>query len=194
MSGRIYFLLAALVQNFVLTTGFGSSVVLRTSRNPALLLRFGVLQTVFASVAAFSAYPIDGRLGISQGAKMVRPLVMIGVVSVLYLLVYLLLSLRKSRVSDSMKKMLPSAAFNNVTVGVLLIANHQFALSLAGTFGFAAGASVGMLLLCLLMGALRRQVDHTAVPVPFRGLPLLLISFGLIALALCGFSPVVGFI
>ena len=194
MNGWMYFLFAALTQQVVLTTGLGSALSLRLSRHPSLIWQFGGLQTAFAAAAAALTFPIDRWLAPADFAKWLRPLVMIAAVAVLYLLVYAVLCRLPGTSTASLVKLLPVAAFNNVTVGVMLIVNHQFAIRLPAAIGLAAGASVGLTLLSLLIGALRRITDRSEVPIPFRGLPLLLVCLGLLALGLCGFASSVSFI
>ena len=91
-------------------------------------------------------------------------------------------------------KMLPTAAFNNMTVGVLLIVNHQFALPLGSAMMLSIGAALGFTLLTLMVGYLRSRLDHPSIPVAFRGLPILLISLGLLALGLMGFASSIALI
>ena len=184
----MYLLTAALIQNFVLTTGFGSSLGLRLSRRASMLLPFGALLTVFAAVSVVAVYPLDAALGTSHVAKHLRPLVIVAVVAVLYAAFYGILKLVRHPASSSLRKMLPTVAFNNLTVGILLIVNHQFALPLGAAVALAVGVAVGFTLLSQLLGYLRTQLDHPMIPVAFRGLPILLISLGLLTLGLMGFS------
>lgn len=188
MNAFLYLLTASLVQNFVLTTGFGSSMVLRLSRRPATLLPFGGLLTVFSALSVVAVYPLDRLLGTAATAQLLRPLLIIGVVSVLYMVSYGILQLIRRPFAATLRKMLPTVAFNNVTVGILLIVNHQFALPLWSAVAMAVGSALGFTLLSLFIGDLRRRLDHPDVPIAFRGLPILLVSLGLLALGLMGFS------
>lgn len=185
MNAFLYLMTAGLLQNFVLSTGFGSSMTLRLSRRPSSLLPFGALLTVFSAISVAAVYPLDKLIGGDPNDKLIRPLLIIGVVSVLYIVLYGLFKLIRL---DTLRKMLPTVAFNNVTVGILLIINHHFALPLVTAIALSVGATVGFTLLSLLIGDLRRRLDHPDVPVAFRGLPLLLVSLGLLALGLMGFS------
>ena len=188
MNVWFYIVTIAVFQNFVLTTGFGSSLGLRLSRRPSTLLTFGGLLTAFAVVSVLVVYPLDTALGTGATAKLLRPLIIIATVSVLYVVFSVALKFVRHPLAASLRKMLPTAAFNNLTVGVLLIVNHQFALSLGAAIAFGVGAAVGFTLLSQCIGYLRTQLDHPAIPVAFRGLPILLVSLGLIALGLMGFG------
>ena len=186
-------LAAALLQNLVLTTGFGSSMMMRIVRRPADLLPFGGLLTLFVTLTAMITYPLDTLVGTSYLAKLFRPFTLVVVTSLLYVLVYLLL--RKSvRLSRRLDHLLPLAAFNNIVVGVALILNHQFVTSFGGAVGFSLGAGAGFVLLAAVLSDGIRRADHPAMPDAFRGLPSALLYMGILALALLGFSGQFSFI
>ena len=54
-----FFVTIALLQNIVLTTGFGSSSVLRVVRKPRNVWLFSGLLTVFSVLTVIIAYPLD---------------------------------------------------------------------------------------------------------------------------------------
>ncbi len=49
---------------------------------------------------------------------------------------------------------------------------------------YALGSALGVAVLMLLFAALRERLDSTAIPAPFRGAPIYLISAGITAMAL----------
>lgn len=74
----VFLLATALLQNLVLTTGFGSSIMLRIVRRPADIWLFGGFLTAFSVLTVLIAYPLDMLIGTSPTAKLLRPLMMIG--------------------------------------------------------------------------------------------------------------------
>ena len=190
----LYFFAAAVLSNLVLSTGFGTSMILRIVRHPRDILSFGVTMTYFSVLTVLSGYWIDLFLDNAAGIHFLRPLILVGVVALWYLLTVLITKLALPKLYARMELWLPMAAFNNIVVGVALIANHQFAISLLGTIGLAIGASLGFTLLSLLVAEAREQLDHSDLPHAFRGLPILLLWLGLIALAVMGFSSSISFI
>ena len=79
-------------------------------------------------------------------------------------------------------------------IGVALIVNHLFSVSLAGAVGLSLGSCLGFLVLSLLTAEARDRMDNPDVPQAFRGLPIALVYLGLMALALLGFKTGVSFI
>ena len=189
----IYLLAAAFIQNLVLTTGFGSSMMMRIVRRPADILPFGGLLTFFTLLTVAIAYPLDLAIGTSYLSKLFRPLMMVVIVSLLYLLAYGLVK-KSVRLSRRIGHLLPLAAFNNVVIGVALIINHQFFATFWGAVGLGIGASVGCVLLVLVLAEGNRRADHPDMPDAFRGLPASLLYMGILALALMGFSGSVSFV
>lgn len=189
----IYLLAAAFIQNLVLTTGFGSSMMMRIVRRPADILPFGGLLTFFTLLTVAIAYPLDLAIGTSYLSKLFRPLMMVVIVSLLYLLAYGLVK-KSVRLSRRIGHLLPLAAFNNVVIGVALIINHQFFATFWGAVGLGIGASVGFVLLVLVLAEGNRRADHPDMPDAFRGLPASLLYMGILALALMGFSGSVSFV
>lgn len=188
-----YLLTAALLQNLVLTTGFGSSMMLRVIRRRADVLPFGILLTCFCLLTSVIAYPLDGWLGTSYWPKLLRPLIMVAITSVLYILVSLMIR-RSVRLSRRITHLLPLAAFNNIVIGVALILNHQFHATFAIAVGFSLGASLGFVLLLLILAEGIQRAEHPAQPDAFRGVPATLLYMGILALALMGFSGGVSFV
>lgn len=69
----LYLLAAAFIQNFILTTGFGSSIMLRIVRRPKDILLFSGLLAGFSLLTVLIGYPCDRLMGTGQLAKLIRP-------------------------------------------------------------------------------------------------------------------------
>ncbi len=184
----IFLLAAAFIQNLVLSTGFGTSVMLRMSRKRQNILPFSILLCLFTVGTVLVCYPLDMLIGTGVVAKWFRPLMIMAVTAVLYIAAALLLKAKFPALYARVSRMLPMAAFNNMVIGVALIVNHQFALSLPGAIGLGIGACGGYLLLSWLTAEGMERLDNPDVPKAFRGLPSVLIYLGILALALMGFS------
>lgn len=182
-----FLLLTVFVQNTVLTTGFGSSVMLRIVRRPQDIFRFGGLLCGFSLLTMLIAYPLDRLIGTAYAAKLLRPLMLIAIAAILYVVVCLVLMRALPSVYAGIRRLLPLAAFNNVVIGIALIANHTFALSLPGAIGLAVGSAIGFVLLSWLTAEGMERLDNPDMPQAFRGLPAMLLYLGILALALMGF-------
>ena len=98
-----------------------------------------------------------------------------------------LLQLRKAKnltqqaLVDRAKALDPDLLFS----AALLIAQRGYGLGAALLFGFFGGAGATVALMCL--AGLRREVSLTSCPKSFQGIPIELVTVGLMALSLVGF-------
>ncbi len=182
-----FFVTVALLQNIVLTTGFGSSVALHIVRKPKNIWLFSGILAFFAVFTVVIAYPLDKAFGTAVNNYW-RPLMMVGITVVLYVLANLVLSRAFPRFYNRVSRMLPMAAFNNLVTGIALVCNLQFSSSLAGNIGLAVGACLGFALLTWLTAEGIERMDNPDMPEAFRGMPSTLVYLGLLALALMGFT------
>ncbi len=188
----LVFLIAATMQNLVLTAGFDASVMLKINRHPRQLLRFGVLVLCFSVITAAIFYPIDRLLAATWWVRMLRPLIIVCIVCLLYLLAIVILS-RFETLYRRVRHLLPLAVFNNLVVGVALLLNLQVSVSFFSALGLAAGAAFGFGFLSAMTAEAVERMDNPDIPSSFRGLPATLVYLGLLALALMGFSPIFNF-
>jgi len=60
--------------------------------------------------------------------------------------------------------------------------------SLLQNIVFATGAGVGFIIALVLMSGIREELEFADVPAPFKGVPIALITGGLMSLAFMGFA------
>ena len=183
-----YFLAAALLQNVVLMTGFGSSVLIKSSKKRTNILPFTTLLCIFTTLTVIICYPLDNLIGTGVLAKWLRPLMIIAITALLYIVAVLILYNKFPSLFNHIKRLVPVAAFNNLVIGIAIIINHQFAVNLPGAIGLALGTCAGFLMLSWLTTEGIERLDNPDVPKAFRGLPSVLLYLGILSLALMGFS------
>ena len=177
----------ALLQNIILTAGFGSSLMLRIVRTPKKIWAFSGILAFFSIATVLVAYPLDRYFGTAI-TNYWRPLMMVGITVVLYVLVALLLQALASNFYNRISGMLPLAAFNTLVTGIALVCNLQFSSNLGGNIGLAVGACLGFALFTWLIAEGIERLDNPDMPEAFRGMPATLVYTGLLALALMGFT------
>ena len=86
---------------------------------------------------------------------------------------------------------LPLITTNCAVLGVaILVIQKDF--NLAQSIVYALSTGIGFLLAMVLFAGLREQLDLLDVPKAFRGVPIALVTAGLLAMAFMGFSGVDG--
>jgi len=78
---------------------------------------------------------------------------------------------------------------NSLALGTTLLT--AMTASILRTFGYAVALGIGFAITLAIFVGLIARIDMPAVPAPFRGAPIILISAGLLALALMGLSGIV---
>jgi electron transport complex protein RnfA len=84
----------------------------------------------------------------------------------------------------------PVAALNSAVIGTSLLALWQLD-SLAAVTAFAAVNAVAFVMFLLIFSAIQQRVNTDDVPLPFRGTPVLLVSAGIMSLAILALEGIV---
>ena len=82
---------------------------------------------------------------------------------------------------------LPLITTNCVVLGVAIV-NIQKDYNLIQTVFSALGASIGFLLAIVLLASIREKLELNDIPEKFKGVPIALVTIGLMSLAFYGFS------
>lgn len=183
---------AVLINNFVLQRPLGIDPLLQAARDPALERRrlhaLGMATTCLMLTASLINHLVYHYL--------LRPMDW----TALHLFVFLPVSLLLARpILTALQRYLPDlrvAGFWPLLVGnagvlglALLDAQSDRGLSYAAALSLGAG--LGFWLVLSLFSDLRERITSLDVPLPFRGLPIELISIGLMAVAFLGLNGLI---
>ena len=182
-----FFVSVALLQNVILTTGFGSSVMLHMVKKPKKIWLFSGILGFFSVLTVLIAYPLDQRFG-TEATNFWRPFMMVCITAVLYVATTLIAQLAAPKFYSRVSRLLPMAAFNNLVTGIALVCNAHYGTNLAGNIGLAVGSALSFGILTWLTAEGIERMDNPDMPETFRGAPSTLVYVGLLALALMGFA------
>ena len=181
-----FFVSVALLQNIILTTGFGSSIMIHMVKKPKSIWLFSGILGFFSVLTVVIAYPLDQYFG-TDATNFWRPFMMVAITVVLYIAVTLLLKWLLPDFYSRVSRLLPMAAFNNLVTGIALVCNAHFGTNLAGNVGLAVGSCLSFGILTWLTAEGMERMDNPDMPEAFRGMPSTLLFVGLLALDLMGF-------
>ena len=97
--------------------------------------------------------------------------------------------LKKYMVSlyESLGVYLPLITTNCAVLGVALTnvqKSYSILASVVNGFATAAGFTISI----VMLAGIREKMEYNDIPKPFQGMPIVLITAGLMAIAFCGFS------
>ena len=183
------FAAALAVENLLFARAFDAYGIRELHDSPKKTLLFGGLTTLILMLAGPIAYLLNRGIYGTAFYNYINGLAHLLILTALYAAAYLLLKRFMPKLFALVGKYLPFAAFNCATLGsLLLVAKDSEIDSVTKALAYHSGAGVGFTLAMLLMWSIRPRLNSRNVPRSFRGLPLELITVGLIALALVGLT------
>ena len=190
MSDALLILLsAALVNNFVLVQFLGLCPFVGTSARFETAVPMTLATAFVLSVAALATYFANRLLLVPLDLGYLRIIVFIVVIAGTVQFTDMFVRAASPLLHQLLGVFLPLITTNCAVLGVTLIAVDR-GFSLAETLLLALGAAAGFGIAIVAFAALRERVVDDAVPVPFRGPPLALITVGFMALAFYGFRGI----
>ena len=182
-------LAALLSENFILVGSLGIGTRTQAFSHPREARRTGFSVLLAMVVTVFFTWMVDVHLLIHYGwthlRLMIFTLIALGSVALIRATLKTFLPQLSLRLDDS----LSSLSSNSAALGAaLLVSIRGYELDQALTFALFGG--IGVLLVLECFAGLQDAVSFEDCPRPFRGIPIKLITAGLMALALVGFYGV----
>ena len=189
------FMTALVLENLLFTRAIDIPS-LYEKRTPGQIILIGSVLTGIIAVCSIPSYFLNRFLGsqsslsrfLTLGLLILNILVFDGFVfnhneALLYEWVEEFEPALFARIGDA----LPFYGVNCVTLGTLMIASRiSDSSKFFSFFGYCVGAGVSFTAALLLLWSVRQRLALTRVPKAFRGLPITLLSLGIISLALFG--------
>lgn len=191
MSGSFFSLMsialgAILVSNVVFSQLLGAGPFLKGSGSLRAALGTGLAVTLVMTLTSAACWPVNEYILVPNGLKFVEMAIFLLIaVFLVELLELLWRKLAPGRELPSTGG-LPLAA-NCAVLGVVL-QNVQNVSSFLQSLTYGAAGGLGFLLAILLFAGVRERLEFAECPKAFEGLPIALVTAGLLALCFTGFS------
>lgn len=178
---------SSLVSNVVLSQFLGLCPFLGVSKKLKTAAGMGtavIFVITFASAVAGVIY----RFVLQKfGLEYLQTIVFILVIAALVQFVEMFLRKCMHSLYEALGVYLPLITTNCAVLGVALTNVQKEYGILAGIVnGFATAA--GFTIAIVILAGLREKMEYNDIPEPFRGMPTVLLTAGLMAIAFCGFS------
>jgi electron transport complex protein RnfA len=188
----LLFLDAVFVHNILLSRFLGCCPFLGVSTRSGMAKGMGVAVIFVTVLAAVATWLVYGLILVPLGLEYLYTLSFILVIAALVQFVELALKKVNPSLYRSLGIFLPLITTNCAVLGVAVLNMNEHAGSLPAAAVNALGASAGFLLAILLMAGVReRMARNTGVPRCMDGLPIALVTAGLMSVAFMGFAGMI---
>ncbi|MDD3609151.1 MAG: electron transport complex subunit RsxA [Halothiobacillaceae bacterium] len=179
-----------LVNNFVLVKFLGLCPFMGVSKKLETAIGMSLATTFVLTLSSVLSYLTNDLLLEPLGLGYLRTIAFIVVIAVVVNFTEMVVRKTSPLLHNVLGIYLPLITTNCAVLGVALLnvqTGHGFVES--ALYGF--GAALGFSLVLVLFSALRERLASADVPAPFQGVPIGLVTAGLMALAFMGFAGLV---
>ena len=177
----------ALVNNVVLSQFLGICSFLGVSKQIKTSLSLGAAVTFVIGIASAVAFLLYKFVLVPFDLEYLQTIVFILVIAALVQLVEMFLKKTSPALYQALGIFLPLITTNCAVLGVALT-NVQNQYSFIESVISGVGTGLGYTLSIVLLASIRTTIDESTIPAPFRGMPIVLLSAALMAIAFMGFS------
>ena len=184
-----YFLIlisTILVNNFVLVKFLGLCPFMGVSKKMDTAIGMGFATTFVLTLASITSYLINTYLLVPLELEYLRTIAFIVTIAAVVGFTELVVNKTSPVLHQSLGVFLPLITTNCAVLGVALLnigASNSFLQS--AVYGF--GAAVGFSFVLILFSGIRERIESADVPAIFQGVPIALITAGLMSMAFMGF-------
>ena len=178
------------VNNIVLSQFLGICPFLGVSGKVSTSLGMGAAVTFVLAIASIAAYLIQYHILVPLHIEYMQTIVFILVIAALVQMVEIMLKKVSPALYQALGIFLPLITTNCAVLGVaILLVQKEYNLGEAVVY--AVAVAVGFTLALVLFAGLRERLELENVPKALRGVPIALITAGILAIAFMGFSGLV---
>lgn len=183
----IIFIGSSLVSNVVLSQFLGLCPFLGVSKKIKTAAGMGTAVIFVITLASLVAGLVYKFVLVPLHIEYLQTIVFILVIAALVQFVEMFMKKSLPSLYDALGVYLPLITTNCAVLGVALTnVQKEYGILQGVVNGFAT--AVGFTIAIVILAGLREKMEYNDVPEPFKGMPIVLLTAGLMAIAFCGFS------
>lgn len=180
---------SALVQNFIFAKFYGICPFLGVSDKPATAAGMGMAVTFVITLSSAATWAVYEFILEPFNLVFLKTIVFILIIAALVQLIEMFLKKFVPSLYQALGIYLPLITTNCAVLGsALLNIQNEYNFIYSVAYGFSA--AIGFTMAILIFAGVRARLQFAQAPKSFQGMPLVLISAGLIAMAFSGFSGI----
>ena len=181
---------SALVNNVVLSQFLGLCPFLGVSKKIKTASGMGFAVIFVITISSFLASLIYNFILVPLKLTYLNTIVFILVIAALVQFVEMFLKKASSSLYKALGVYLPLITTNCAVLGVALTnVSKEYDILTSVVNGF--GTAVGFTIAIVILAGVRERTEHNDIPEAFKGMPITLITAGLMAIAFIGFSGII---
>ena len=178
---------SALVSNVVLSQFYGLCPFLGVSKQLKTAGGMGIAVIFVITLASFVTGLVYDGILVRFGLEYLQTIVFILVIAALVQFVEMFLKKKIPSLYNSLGVFLPLITTNCAVLGTALTnVQKEYSLLYGVVNGFATAGGFAIAI-CILAG-IREKMRYNDIPKAFQGMPIVLVTAGLMAIAFCGFA------
>lgn len=178
---------SSLVSNVVLSQFLGLCPFLGVSKKTNTAAGMGVAVIFVITLASAVAGLMYKFILVPLHIEYLQTICFILVIAALVQFVEMFLKKAIPSLYEALGVYLPLITTNCAVLGVALTnVQKEYGLLTSVVNGFAT--AVGFTIAIVILAGIREKIEHNDVPESFKGMPIVLLTAGLMAIAFCGFS------
>lgn len=178
---------SSLVSNVVLSQFLGLCPFLGVSKKVETAVGMGGAVVFVITLASAVAAAIYRWILVPLDITYLQTIVFILVIAALVQFVEMFLKKYMQGLYQALGVYLPLITTNCAVLGIALTnVQKDYGILYSIISGFAT--AVGFLIAIVILAGIREKIEYNDVPESFKGMPIVLITAGLMAIAFCGFS------
>ena len=181
---------SALVNNVVLSQFLGLCPFLGVSKKTKTAASMGAAVIFVIMIASAVTYAVHYMVLVPLGMEYMQTIVFILVIAALVQMIEMMLKKVSPPIYSALGVYLPLITTNCAVLGVA-ITNIQDGSTFAESMMNSLGTSLGFLVAIVIMAGIRERLEGNDIPKAFQGMPIVLITSGLMAIAFCGFAGII---
>ena len=181
---------AIFVNKVVLSQYLGICTFLGVSSNVNNSLGMGMAVTFVMALASIVTWCLQTYILVPFGIEFMQTIVFILVIAALVQMVEIVLKKVSPALYQALGIFLPLITTNCAVLGEAILMVQKDMYLLTGVV-YSVATALGFALALVLFAGIRERLEVEDVPTAFRGVPIALITAGLLAMAFMGFANVV---
>lgn len=178
------------VNNIVLSRFLGICPFLGVSNKVSTSLGMGGAVIFVMTLASVFVWILQEHVLVTLGIQYMQTIVFILVIAMLVQMVEIMLKKVSPSLYQALGIFLPLITTNCAVLGVaLLLVQNNFTLLQSVTFAIAN--AIGFTIALVLFAGMREKLELSSIPKAMRGMPISILTAGILAMAFMGFAGLV---